>query len=268
MRRLLTNSGLLALSLLLCGYKVRCNKEQTECEVDTKRLTAGDHVAIVDEDSHLVALGTVTGLKGRVRTVRIDKKFGSILRSHELDLITDEQYNDPSQFKTSKPIAEKSAGVSLGLIAVGVGEGLLGFDGEGYYEMLWKNGIYFVGRGYFVHASGEASITGNEIQSLAVSMNALGGLGGLSYTLFPTSDVAFRGEVGLGFSYVSAAVGGGGDVKKTVDNRVAPGAGLGLRGEVGAIFRAGTMRPFATSSVFLIQRSLNFGLAVGLAFAL
>jgi len=264
--RVIASMTLCFLSLALCGYKVKCNKEQTECEVDSRRLAPGDRVAIFDEDRYLVALGTVSGLKGKLRQIKVDKHFAVVMADHELELITDEQYANPQEFKTSHALPRETIGLSGGMISIGVGEGFLGVDAEGYYERMLRGNLLVVGRGFFLHGSGEASITRAQIESLTFTLSAVGLMGGVSYQLLPGRDLSFRGELGLGVAHVSAEAAKGVDAADTADGRVAPGPGLALRAEVAALFRIGKLRPFASTSIFRLQKSVNFSAAAGLAF--
>lgn len=251
------------------AYKVKCNKTQNLCEVDTTRLTIGDKVGIFSEDGDLVALGEVKTLKGRIRVVDIKKKYGPILRSHNLEMVKDEEYDAPAKyFKVLKKGAEQSAGGSLGLVSLGVGEGFLGFQLDGFMEWLWQNGIFVFGQGFFISGKGNATITEEAINEDTIAMSVIGALGGVSYTGFRNREMSFRGDLGLGFANVSASTGSGRDVKEVADGRIFPGMGFVMRGEAAMLWTIGDWRPYISGSFIRLQNSNNYGVSLGVLMGL
>jgi hypothetical protein len=226
-------------------------------------------VGIFTEDGFLVAIGTVKSFKGNVRSIKIDRKYATIGRSHDLILIKDDEADDPgSHFNLLKPAPEQVVGVGLGLANLGIGEGMMGFDLEGYYQRAWKNNISWVGRGIFMTASGKAVINNDQLQNRSIKLQMFAAMGGAAYTLFPNRDLSFRGEFSAGFGNVSASSSGDENFKDLVDGRADSGMAFLIKGELAAIYRIGEYRPFASAQLFHMQSSLNYAILAGALFAL
>lgn len=249
------------------AYKVRCNDEQTQCEVDTKRLATGDKVGIFSEDGLIVAIGTVKKLKGRLRVVHIDKKYGDIKRSHELVLIRDEEAQNPREyFKFYKPSAGRAFAATLGMTNMGIGEGFTAIDAQFYMQWKFREDTYYLGRGMFLTGSGKASHNEGELLQQDLSLTGIGVMGGMAYVLFAQQPLNFRLEGAMGFAQVNASISGGVDVKDYVDGRIKPGTGHVIRLEGAAIYHWDDWNIIGAANYLRLQSSNNFGVNFGALF--
>ena len=80
------------------SYSVRCNKDQTQCQIKTKRLTVGDFVGIFDEYKYLQAVGKITKIVGKKRILKITKKFTLITKDSVAKRISDEEAARPRSY--------------------------------------------------------------------------------------------------------------------------------------------------------------------------
>lgn len=267
MTRILLSLLALCLSTPALAYKVRCNEQQNECEVDTKRLVAGDRVGIFSESGLIVAIGTVKKLKGRIRIVDIDKKYAPIKRSHELVLIKDEEAQNPEAFfKFFKPAAKLVFGAGLGFENMGIGESFPAIDAQAFVGWQRRENLYFVGRFMFLNGAGSATHETNALQKEDITLNYIGLGAGIAYILFPENTISFRGEFALGIGPLSGTITGGQDFKTFVDSRVAPGTVPFGRFEGAAIIRWGDWQPYIQANFLRLQNSNNTGIGAGLLF--
>lgn len=267
MKRILLSLLALVLATPAFAYKVRCNEQQTECEVDTKRLVAGDRVGIFSESGLIVAIGTVKKLKGRIRIVEVDKKYAPIKRSHELVLIKDEEAQNPQAFfKFYKPAPERMLGGTLGFENMGIGEGFPGIDGQVYVGWQRSENFYFVARGMFLTGKGSATHETNALQKEDISVTYLGVGAGVAYVVFPEGAVSLRGEFAFGIGPLSATISGGQDVTTFVDSRISPGTVPFGRLEGSAIFHLGEWQPIVQANFLRLQNSNNTGIGAGLLY--
>ncbi|RYZ63025.1 MAG: hypothetical protein EOP09_18265, partial [Proteobacteria bacterium] len=129
------------LALLIClwsshsyAFTFKCDKEQTRCEVQTKRLTVGDKVGVFTEQKQLVALGEVTDIEGSRRVVVISKKWSTLLRTHDMDIINDQAFKTPEAYYTIvTPLSTKSWGAQVAVVNLGIGDGFLGTEVSGLF---------------------------------------------------------------------------------------------------------------------------------------
>ena len=249
------------------GYKLRCNSSQSTCEVVTKRLTVGDHIGVFDQDGYIVAVGKVKKILHARRQVRIIRRFGKILGSHDALLIRDSEAQNPKKyFKFYLEAQQEGLGIQLGLLELGVGEGMTTYDVEGFMESAWRGSTAVVGRLFFMSGSGEASSTGDELKTETVDMTAFGLMGGVSQILFPKMSTSVRGEFALGIVNVSGSSSGGTDLQELVDGRIFPGVGMVTRLGASLLFRYEKSRPYFGAAVYRLQNSTDFGMHFGLLF--
>lgn len=266
LRCLVVLLGILAPTLAF-AYKVRCNDEQTQCEVDTKRLAMGDRVGIFSDDGLIVAIGTVKKLKGRLRVVHVDKKYADIKKSYELVLIRDEEAQNPREFfKFSKATPERAFGATLGFTNMGVGEGFTAIDGQFYMQWKFRENTYYLGRGMFLTGGGKATHNTTQLDERDLTLTAIGAMGGLAYVLMPQHLLNFRFEGAAGFAQVNAAISGGVDAKEYVDGRIKPGMGHVIRLEAAAIYHWDDWKFIGAADYLRLQSSNNFGVAFGSLF--
>lgn len=273
----MTRSGFLTISMWVLGgfladlafaYPLSCNKNQTICEIKTKRVTINDYIGVFDGDGYLIAIGRVTKIRGVSRMVKIKKRYGDIRSSHDGLLIKDREADNPKKyFKFLQPVTEQTFGVQLGLTQLGVGESISAFDLQGYGEWAFRDIFYWVGRLGFLTGSGEASKTDDELISQEVTVQAFSLLGGMAFWLGKALDLGLRTELSLGLSNVSVDLEQGGDAKDVVDGRVFPGMGFSYRFETSVMIRRDRFNHyFAGASFFRLQNSNNLGVHLGVTF--
>lgn len=215
---------------------VICNREQSQCEFESKDFTIGDEVEIFSTEGDLVAKGIIRTMDLRKRTVRITKKFGPIKPGSVLKLATPGNsgirvYKAPSKFGVG-------ADVSVGSANIGSGTTMLGLEGMGY--MRWLYEIEFGARIGYTSFDGQVtrSYESEPTQTVAFTGGMLGVLGNAGYTAMKREPVSFRGEANLGFCYMMASVNGRpGDVDGAgYRTRVSNGFGLLARLYAGALY--------------------------------
>lgn len=263
---------LLLLLLLLPGgtamaYRLKCNGAQTRCEVVTKRLVKGDRIGIFNDSKVIIAVGTVTKVSGKVRRIRIDKKFGAIAKDDEALLIKDHEARNPKKyFNYARDPVQKPYGASLGITSLGVGEGIQAMDLQGLAQFPWEGHRLLVARLMYLMGSGTAQTTGDELVQENVGMSAIGASGGVAWLLLPRQDISIRAEAGLGFANVSLNTSGEADAKELLDGRLFPGMGVVLRAEIAVIMRLSGLTPYAGANFLRLQNSNDTGVHAGLLF--
>ncbi|RZA23090.1 MAG: hypothetical protein EOP10_13675 [Proteobacteria bacterium] len=252
------------LSSSAMALSFKCDKAQTRCEVDTRRLTEGDKVAVFTEEKKLIGLGEVTGLEGSRRIVKITKKWGTFLRSHEMEIIQDEEYQNPTKtFVIVTPLGSMAWGAQLGLVNLGVGDGFIGFEVSGlFFKHFWRDFSYF-GRVHYLSGSGKASDNLGGATAQDVSVSSMGLSGGISELLLPYSPVSIRLDAELGFSYGSVDLAGGFEEDKVLNSRFKDGAGVYLRGGPSMIWRRGGIQPELGIAFLHIHNSNSAALTLG-----
>lgn len=248
------------------GYSVRCNREQTMCEVDTKRLTRGDRVGVFDDDGNIVAVGTVTSLKDRIRVFKIDKRFNPIFHDAKLRFLSDAQAEDPLKFYTiSKSDSEMALGAALEITSVGLGNGFManGFGAYFDYKIIGRSRL--VGRFMYLKGSGLATNSDLEVSEASISMSSFGLMGGLAIPFVSTKTFGVRGEFSLGLGSTSVTTDAPYDATEIIENKVG-GTGLAVRSGLDAVFHFGKFKPFAGLSYFRLQNTNNYTFSIGASF--
>ncbi|MFW7377955.1 MAG: hypothetical protein ACOH5I_04015 [Oligoflexus sp.] len=250
---------------LFASLSLRCNQQQTLCEVRSTRLTIGDRVGVFSSENMLVAVGVVKELKGIQRMIEIQRRWGNIFRSHQARRIEDAAAENPDRFfRVQKPISKEMWGASLGLYSMGVGDVVVAYNFEGQYYRLLKDSIFLVGRLNYLTGSGNASDNLKSIPVQPVDISAIGLTGGIMKVFLPYNFIAFAAGGDIGFASVNAKIGGGYDVAQVLNDRIQPGTGLILRGHVAAVMKREGIQPRAGISFFRLQDSNSFGLFVGI----
>lgn len=246
------------------AYPVRCNSQQTVCEVRTKRLVVGDYVGIFDSEGYLVAFGRVKKLKGKAREIKIFKIFERIKRSHRLKRIEDEEAKKPRKFfNIRKGSSDTAYYLGLGLNSIGVGETFSAFDVSGFMQWRWKQNLYLVGRGFFLRGSGKATINKAYLEENDITLQAIGALGGVGYNFLQHDLFTLRGEGSLGVASVNLSSDGEDSPKDLVDGRVSQGVGFVMRAEAGIIIHYGSYSPMISASFLRLQNSNNYAFSAG-----
>lgn len=243
----------------------RCDKPQNRCEVDTRRLTEGDKVAVFTDDKKLIGLGEIVSIEGTKRIVKITRKWGTFLRSHDMDIIEDEAYNNPEKnFVIVMPLGSMSWGAQLGLVNLGVGDGFLGVEASGlFYRHFWRNFSYF-GRFHFLTGSGKASDNLGGATAQDVSISSFGLSGGLSELLLPHSPISIRLDLDLGVSFGSVKLNGDFDEDRVLNSRFKDGVGLYLRVGPSMIWRRDGIQPELGIAYMIIHDSSSAALTLGI----
>lgn len=255
----------LSFSKVAMALPFRCDKAQNRCEVETRRLTEGDKVAVFTDDKKLIGLGEITGIEGTKRIVKITRKWGTFLRSHEIEIIQDEAYRNPEKsFVIVTPLGSMSWGAQLGLVNLGVGDGFLGIEASGlFFRHFWRDFSYF-GRFHFLTGSGKASDNLGGATAQDVSVSSFGLSGGVSELLLPHSPISIRLDLELGVSFGSVTLDGDFDEDKVLNSRFKDGAGLYLRGGPSMIWRRDGIQPELGLAYMLIHDSSSAALTIGI----
>lgn len=242
----------------------KCDKAQTRCEVDTRRLTEGDKVAVFTPEKQVIGLGEVTGIEGTKRIVKITRRWGSFLRSHEMEIVQDEAYANPEKnFVIVTPLGSMAWGAQLGLVKLGIGDGFLGFEASGtFYRHFWRDFSYF-GRLHFLSGSGKASDNLGGATAQDVSISSMGISGGVSELLLPYSPFSIRLDLEVGFSYGSVALDGEFDEARVLNDRFKDGAGLYFRAGPSVIWRRAGLQPELGIAFLRMHSSTNSALTLG-----
>ena len=246
------------------AYKVRCNNEQTICEVDSKRLVKGDHVGVFDSDGFLSAIGEVTAIKGQWREVKMMRKYQLIGRDDRLERVEDLEAKEPSRyFKIRQGAASQSFGLQGGVMSVNAGGGIMAFEAEGFMQWLWRNNAFFVARGLFCRGSGSATINQDYLQEYTLSFQAMGLTGGMAYNLVSAEMVALRGEFSLGLVNNSVSTNGTVDVKNLANGRIFPGTGMLMNMNLSTIVHFSSWNMIVAAEFIHLQNSNDYALSVG-----
>lgn len=265
-------AGLFTLLISTTGWSLpfKCDKPQSLCEVQYKRLTAGDRVGVFTEDGQIAAVGTVVEIRGQARIVRIDRKWGQLLRSYDMQMIEDEKAKDPEKyFRVITPLPVWSVGASLGTLNLGLGDGFFGPVLEGTVYWWWMQELFFFGRLHYISASGEASDNlGNNAGALESDLSSYGLSFGLSKLFMAYEPVSLRADGELGFSNASVSVAGGFDEEEVLNNRVSDGMGIYARLSAAAIWRRGGFEPELGFSFLRLQDAVGYTINVGVTRAL
>jgi|GEM_PF-5977497 hypothetical protein len=257
---------LLLFSSSLWAMPFKCDKAQNLCEVQTKRLTIGDKVGIFSGDGQLVALGEVIEIRDRIRLVKINQKWGLLLRSFEMEIIEDEKAQNPEKFfRILTPLPELSWGANLGAINLGIGDSFLGTSVEGMLLWsLWRD-MFLTGRLHYITGVGKASDNLGAAGTQDVSLTSFGLSGGVSELLLPYSLFAIRLDGELGFSNTSITLSGDFDEVKVLNYRIRDGIGVYVRLGAAAIWRRDGIQPELGFSFVRLHYANNPSLFIGLS---
>lgn len=268
MRKLWISSLLtLVLAAPALAMPFKCDKQQTLCEVQTKRLTTGDKVGVFSSDGQLAAVGEVVEIRNKSRMVKITKRWGNLYRSYEMEVIEDEKARDPEKyFRVITPLPELSWGVGLGAVNLGIGDSFVGTSLEGgVYWLLWRD-LFLTGRLHYMTGSGKASDNlGAGVGAVNVSVTSAGLSAGISELIAPHELIAIRLDGDVGLSNATVTLPGGLDEGKVLNGRINDGIGLYLRLGVAAIWRRDGLQPEVGFNFLRLHSSNNPGLFVGVS---
>lgn len=225
--------------------EIMCNKKQTRCVTESHVVSIGDKVGFLNDDNELVAVGEVKAMKGHRRAVLIKKKHGTIYRDHRLTLLggVDSDAVSASQYKIYRRPSEFTVGGTFGFSSLNIGEGTPGLETSGYAQWRSWRGINLVARGVLLQIEGSVqNYSDDGVESVPLSANGIGALGGASYIMRQSKPLSFRAELGLGLMYVSASVDGdsGKVSEEGYDAKVKNGVSPYGRWSLGAMYNFGS----------------------------
>lgn len=261
---------LLALAFVLWSstsfaFPFKCDKDQAQCEVQTRRLTVGDKVGVFTPEKELVALGEVTDIDGGKRIIKITKKWAILLRSHDIDIINDLAYSAPeAHYKIITPLARTAWAGQIALVNIGIGDGFIGTEVSGlFFKHFWRDFSYF-GRLHYLTGKGSASDNLGGIQSLDVNINSMGASGGVSEMILPFAAIAIRLDAEVGFGVGTVTLSGDYDKDKILNSRFKDGMGIYARGGAAAVWRRDGIQPEVGLAILHLHNSNNTAFFLGL----
>lgn len=256
-------------SLPAAADEFRCDRKQTRCSVENVRLTIGDEVGILNEDSELVATAEVDGIQGRRRQLNVKRRHGRIFNGYKLTRLTPETGISEleSSYKVFKPSSDALVSATAEIASLGVGEGVFSYAAHGYYEAKIKQYLYWTGRGFFLTGSGNIRpYSGGGVS--VISASSFGAMGGLAYKTKRRGDLVFRTEAALGFGYIMSDIDGDAGLVDLQVDQMNNGFGLASRLEVQAIYQGNDWSPALVGSYGFIQSASIGSVGIGLSKAL
>jgi hypothetical protein len=256
--------GTLFLSQSAWALPFKCDKNQDKCEIVTKRWTIGDKIGVFSGDKHLVAIGEVIEIRDQKRIVRVTKKWSTLLRSHDMDIIPDAKYSDPEKsFSIITPLPPFNWAADLGMVILGVGDGFISTEvSGGIYRRFWKD-ISWMARLHYLTGSGKASDNLGNAGSQSVNVSSFGLTAGLSEMILPYNVFSFRIDGELGVSNVSVTLGGDFNEDDVLNSRVSDGIGIYARASAAAIWRRDGLQPEFGLAFLKLHNTVNPSIFVG-----
>jgi hypothetical protein len=249
------------------GEKVRCNDRQSECFIYDKSLALGDSVGVFTRDNELVAIGKVEKIDGGERKIDIDKRYGTIQRSHRLALLESDSMSDITKsFSIYKQPSKITAGASFSLSKMGVGLGASGMEVDAFGSYAWRRNFELVARGSFLSVSGQ--VNGDIFAPFPEAQFSMMGFGlapGVAYHHNKNRIWSARAEANLGMMYSIAEVEQDDSILKNYVTDLEPGFGLLSRIEAMAFYRIGDWQPGAGASYLRVQGIQGFNLSFALS---
>jgi hypothetical protein len=197
----------------------QCASQNNVCVVNDRNMVTGDNVGFYTERGELIATGKVTKMSGARRSVQLKQVMGPVNEQAETYAMLDTTHAlRQESMKIYKQPSVYAAGGSVGATTFGAGTDAKGIEYSG--EVVRRKFLGKVdgfARGSFYSISGNANNTAWKVDPETFTMKSIAGLGGVSYTLFPNSDVIVRTEIGAGIAYTTATIGGSADQAKSPD---------------------------------------------------
>jgi hypothetical protein len=252
----------------LFAYKLKCNSDQTVCDIETKRLVKGDAIGVFDEDDYLLATGHVVAIKsGIVREIKLTKKYSQFSENARVVRIEDDEIASPEKkYKIRRLIQERGYVTQVGLMSIGAGEGLFGIEFDGSLFWHWRGNQNFGFRGIFGMASGKASDVAKEITEYDVSTKAFGASAAYMVQLINIEQIELRSQFDIGVVNSTITVSSP-DVspKVLLDGKLFPGVGALIGGNVSAVTKVKAVDLSAAAQVWSLQNSISYAVLVGIA---
>ncbi len=246
-----------------------CNKTQTKCLTESKDLTIGDQVGVFNEDNELVATGEVSAMKGERRAVLIGKRHGSINRGYHMALLETNTASDAStgtSYKIYREPSKMKVGAGLGYSSWSIGDSSPASEMSVFASWRKWGGMQLVARGVYTAMEGEVTHYGDiQSETLSISMQGIGVLGGVGYIARETKPLSFRGELGVGGMMVNANIDGDKDLIEDSNAHVENGFGAYGRWTLGVIYNIGSWHLHADFAQSLVFEAMANTIAVGVS---
>ncbi len=248
---------------------IRCNDDQTICEIKNRRITIGDKIGIFTSDGFVVAIGEVIKIVGTARTFKITHSYTRILRSHRAEIISDREAKTPEQyFKFLKTYADTMVGGKFGVYSMGIGDGFVANFIEAQYALEWEQLTYFAFKLNYLAGNGEASAKLQRVANTTVDLSVLGLSAGVAQVLFPNELFSFRLGLDLGLANATVKLGGDYDPASILNDRITEGMIFMARGEASIIYPWNSFFPMVNLEFLYLHSSFNTGISLGLLKAL
>ncbi len=257
--------ALVVFSNQIFAFPFKCDKSQTQCEVQSKRLTVGDKVVVLNDEKQLIAIGEVLEIRGSSRIVKITQKWGPLLRNHQMEFIEDSVYTNPSQtYPIYTPLSQWAWGAQLGVLTLGIGDTFTGsFLGGGLGYLLYGSG-YLTTQIHYVNGGGKASDNLGEAGVQNVAVTAYGLSLGYTQVFSPLKDIGALAGGEFGLSSNTVTLDGQFDEKKVLNNRIVDGTNLYFRVVLSGYWRRDGIQPEVGFTFTRIHQSNNPGIYFGI----
>lgn len=244
---------------------IRCNDDQSLCEIKNKRITIGDKIGVFTSDGFVVAIGVVTKIVGTARMFKITESYAKILRSHRAEIISDQEAENPiKSFKSFKTYADEMVGVNLGSYSLGIGSGFVANFAGLQYAYEWKKLTYFPFKLGYLSGEGDASAKLQGITNTKVTLSAISLSAGVSQILLPHEFVSIRVGFDLGIGHTQIQVEDEIDISVLLNDRVKEGMVMLARGEASLIYPWSGYYPMINVEILVLDKSFNPGISLGL----
>jgi hypothetical protein len=266
MKKLHIRAVLLAAILVPQAFaSIKCDRKQSFCEVNAKRMVIGDEVVFVNTDQEIVAYGEVVGIDDMTRRIDITKKFGDI--SADDRVVRKEIFAATRpDMKTFRSPSKMSLGGSFGLSPMNVASDATAYNAEAFGQYRLSN-LYATARMNYFTASGIVDTGEQRSEQGDYAISGIGMLGGFAYKLLPKRSVGGRisAEAGLLYSETSITT----QTYPSNLDKVGSGVGFAVRGGIDMVYQGfGKLQPMASGAVSQYNRArvgtLSFGIMMDL----
>lgn len=230
----------------VAGTKLQCNKQQTRCLTQSTRLSIGDSVGIFNDDGELVAKAEVSAVRGSKRALKIAERHGTIRSDYSLSLLEfDRAFKSKDavdSYRIYQAPPERSFGASFGFGNTLIGGSSNTTEWSGYSAWSWLGDTQLLARGIYQHSEGLVVRSTDEGEEEgALSVQGIGALGALSYTMWRNRPKSLRSELGLGVMHVAAKVAGDPGLVENqgFDTAIKNGPQFYVRGSLGGMINLG-----------------------------
>lgn len=240
---------------------LRCDRKQTFCEVDAKRIVIGDNVVFVNQDQEVVAHGQVTQIDESKRRIDITKRFGSI--SADDRVIRKEVFESKTpDIKVYKPASRVAVGGTFGLSPMNVSSDATAYNAEAFGQYKWSS-LLLTGRFNYFTANGIVDTGEQRSDQGDYSINGFGLLGGVAYHILPKAAVSARVSAEAGMLYTNTSITT--QSYPSALDRIGSGVGYAFRGGLDFVYnRFGSLHPMASGAISQYNQARVGTLSIGL----